>query len=32
VQIAGGELAEPLPDLTAAYTNEFTLNVNGSAK
>jgi NitT/TauT family transport system substrate-binding protein len=32
VQIQGGELAEPLPDLTAAYTNEFTLKVNGSAK
>lgn len=32
VQIAGGELAAPLPDLTAAYTNEFTLKVNGSAK
>jgi NitT/TauT family transport system substrate-binding protein len=32
VQIAGGELAEPLPDLTAAYTNEFTLKVNGSTK
>ncbi|MDO6615108.1 MULTISPECIES: ABC transporter substrate-binding protein [Pacificibacter] len=31
VQIAGGELAEPLPDLTAAYTNEFTFKVNGSA-
>lgn len=30
-QIAGGELAGPLPDLTAAYTNEFTLKVNGSA-
>jgi len=31
VQIAGGDLAEPLPDLTEAYTNEFTLKVNGSA-
>ena len=31
VQIAGGDLAAPLPDLTAAYTNEFTLKVNGSA-
>lgn len=31
-QIAGGELAGPLPDLTAAYTNDFTLKVNGSAK
>jgi NitT/TauT family transport system substrate-binding protein len=30
-QIAGGELEAPLPDLTAAYTNEFTLKVNGSA-
>lgn len=30
VQINGGELAGPLPDLTAAYTNEFTLKVNGS--
>ena len=30
-QIAGGELAGPLPDLTAAYTNDFTLKVNGSA-
>ena len=30
-QIAGGELAGPLPDLTAAYTNEFTLKVNGSS-
>jgi NitT/TauT family transport system substrate-binding protein len=29
VQIAGGELAAALPDLTAAYTNEFTLKVNG---
>ncbi len=29
-QIAGGELAGPLPDLTAAYTNDFTLKVNGS--
>jgi NitT/TauT family transport system substrate-binding protein len=29
-QIAGGELAAPLPDLTAAYTNDFTLKVNGS--
>ncbi len=28
-QIAGGELAAPLDDLTAAYTNEFTLMVNG---
>jgi NitT/TauT family transport system substrate-binding protein len=28
-QIAGGELAGPLPDLTAAYTNDFTLKVNG---
>lgn len=31
VQIAGGDLAAPLPDLTAAYTNDFTLKVNGSA-
>lgn len=31
VQIAGGELTGPLPDLTAAYTNDFTLKVNGSA-
>ena len=31
VQIDGGELPGPLPDLTAAYTNEFTLRVNGSA-
>ncbi|MGQ0567331.1 MAG: ABC transporter substrate-binding protein [Gemmobacter sp.] len=30
-QIAGGELAGPLPDLTAAYTNDFALKVNGSA-
>lgn len=30
-QIAGGELKEALPDLTAAYTNEFTLKVNGSS-
>ncbi|HSF65789.1 MAG TPA: ABC transporter substrate-binding protein [Paracoccaceae bacterium] len=30
VQIAGGDLAGPLPDLTAAYTNDFTLKVNGS--
>ncbi len=30
-QIAGGELAGPLPDLTAAYTNDFTLKINGSA-
>jgi NitT/TauT family transport system substrate-binding protein len=29
-QIAGGELSGPLPDLTAAYTNDFTLKVNGS--
>ncbi len=29
-QIAGGELPGPLPDLTAAYTNDFTLKVNGS--
>jgi NitT/TauT family transport system substrate-binding protein len=29
-QIAGGDLAGPLPDLTAAYTNDFTLKVNGS--
>jgi NitT/TauT family transport system substrate-binding protein len=28
-QIAGGEMAAPLPDLTAAYTNEFTFKVNG---
>lgn len=32
VQIAGGELAGPLPDLTAAYTNDFTLKVNGSGQ
>lgn len=31
VQIAGGDLAAPLDDLTAAYTNDFTLKVNGSA-
>ena len=31
-QIAGGELKAPLPDLTAAYTNDFTLKVNGSKK
>jgi NitT/TauT family transport system substrate-binding protein len=31
VQIAGGELSGPLPDLSAAYTNDFTLKVNGSA-
>ncbi|MDQ2065879.1 ABC transporter substrate-binding protein [Xinfangfangia sp. CPCC 101601] len=30
VQLAAGELTAPLPDLTAAYTNEFTLKVNGS--
>lgn len=30
VQIAGGDLPGPLPDLTAAYTNDFTLKVNGS--
>jgi NitT/TauT family transport system substrate-binding protein len=30
VQIKGGELSGPLPDLTAAYTNDFTLKVNGS--
>ncbi|MBR2574994.1 MAG: ABC transporter substrate-binding protein [Loktanella sp.] len=30
-QIAGGDMAGPLPDLTAAYTNDFTLKVNGSA-
>lgn len=30
-QIAGGELDGPLPDLTAAFTNDFTLKVNGSA-
>lgn len=30
VQIKGGDLPAPLPDLTAAYTNEFTLKVNGS--
>lgn len=30
VQIAGGDLPAPLPDLTEAYTNEFTLKVNGS--
>ncbi|WP_103335888.1 ABC transporter substrate-binding protein [Pseudotabrizicola formosa] len=29
--IAGGDLTGPLPDLTAAYTNDFTLKVNGSA-
>ena len=26
--IAGGELAEPLPDLTEAYTNEFVAEWN----
>lgn len=31
-QIAGGELAAALPDLTAAYTNEFTLKVTGGGK
>ncbi len=31
-QIAGGELKAALPDLTAAYTNDFTLKVNGSKK
>jgi NitT/TauT family transport system substrate-binding protein len=30
VQIAGGELPAPLADLTAAYTNDFTLKVNGA--
>jgi len=30
VQINGGDLPGPLPDLTAAYTNDFTLKVNGS--
>ncbi len=30
-QIAGGELKAPLPDLTAAYTNVFTLKVNGKS-
>ncbi len=30
VQIDGGDLPGPLDDLTAAYTNEFTLKVNGS--
>jgi NitT/TauT family transport system substrate-binding protein len=30
-QIDGGELAAPLADLSAAYTNDFTLKVNGSA-
>ena len=29
VQINGGDLPGPLPDLTAAYTNDFTLKVNG---
>ena len=29
-QIAGGELKAPLADLKAAYTNDFTLKVNGS--
>jgi NitT/TauT family transport system substrate-binding protein len=29
-QIAGGELAAPLPDLSAAFTNDFTMKVNGS--
>jgi len=28
--VAGGDLSGPLPDLTAAYTNAFTLKVNGS--
>ena len=30
VQLRGGDLPAPLPDLTAAYTNDFTLKVNGS--
>lgn len=32
VQLESGDLPAPLPDLSAAYTNEFTLKVNGSAK
>ena len=32
VQIAGGELAAALPDLTAAYTNDFALKVNGKGQ
>jgi len=28
--IAGGDLSGPLPDLSAAFTNDFTLKVNGS--
>ncbi|MBB4003876.1 ABC transporter substrate-binding protein [Aurantimonas endophytica] len=31
VLIDGGDLTGPLPDLTAAYTNDFALKVNGSA-
>lgn len=30
VAVDGGDLSGPLPDLTAAYTNDFTLKVNGS--
>lgn len=32
VQVTGGEMAEPLADLTEAYTNDFAMKVNGSAQ